>query len=566
VSRADVGGADSRSLLRTYAWLIVTMTVVTVLAATALVALRPATYSSSASVVVNQHSNASTSTLPDMGTEREIARSGEVASRAAERLGLAPDTASQGLSVSVPLDTGVLRISYSASTPQAALAGATAFTLAYIDYRNETGAPVAQMITPPTLPTQPTGTNFPLVIGLSLLLGAMIGVGTALVWDRTSDRLRGAEDTEARTGLPLLTSIPLLKSRKRDRLAAVAGPPTPGAEALGYLAVQLVHVMTTRRATSVLVTSPSPGAGKTTMAVSIATSLARVGKDVVLVDVMDGSTPLHNAVRTNELEGLRVITRGTNAAQGESSFNLEDLHLLLGRLTETADVVVIDAPTVLGTPDTALLADGVDAVLLVVDVRYGRRADAVAAVSALSHVEHKIVGCVTNRPRRRPRRARWSARLRTVIRRPAPGHLPTGQEVEPPAGEVPESESRPARAVSARPPSDAGLGILRWSRRRNGDGDDRQERAGEETPTEAASDEVQGDLDEAEEAYEVDEPGHRPYDNDEGPDDNVDLEPRQIDGNAQPDQPEAKVNGRLSSGSGTGRVPQGKVRGRRSRR
>jgi succinoglycan biosynthesis transport protein ExoP len=499
------GGGGGRPLLRTYAWLIVAMTVVTVLAATALVVLRPSTYSASSKVLVTAAPSAGTPVLVDMGTEREIALSGEVAARAAEQLGLPPDTAAHGLSVSVPIDGTFLTISYSAASAQKALAGATAFTQAYIDYRNAQvpPAPTTKRITSPRLPTEPNGTNFPLVIGLSLLLGAMIGVGTALVWDKTTDRLRGVEDTEAITGLPVLASVPLLKTRKRNRMA-LADPPRPGAEALGYLTSQLMHVMTTRQATSALVTSPSPGAGKTTMAVSVATSLARVGKNVVLVDLLNGSTPLHRALRTHELEGLRVLTYGTVAAQGAVSFNVEELHLLLGRLTKTADFVVIDAPTVLGAPDTALLADRVDAVLLVVDVRYGLRADAAAAVSALSLVEHKLVGCVTNRPPRRPHRLRWSTRPRALLHRPARREVPEGQEAEPPATEAPELESRPAPGVSAQPSGDAGLGILRWSEPLDGDGADRRELDGEETTIEAAGHEVPIDLDEAEATHDSD--------------------------------------------------------------
>jgi uncharacterized protein involved in exopolysaccharide biosynthesis len=162
VSRAAVGEAEGRPLLRRYAWLIVVMTVVTVLAATALVVLRPSTYSASSSVVVTSAPSARTPVAVDMGTEREIARSGEVAARAAERLGLPPDTAAHGLSVSVLDGTEVLKISYSAASPREALAGAKAFTQAYIDYRNESGppAPTANMIVPPVLPTDPTGTNF----------------------------------------------------------------------------------------------------------------------------------------------------------------------------------------------------------------------------------------------------------------------------------------------------------------------------------------------------------------------------------------------------------------------
>jgi Mrp family chromosome partitioning ATPase len=555
-----VGVGGGRPLLRTYAWLIVTMTVVTILTATALVTLRPTMYTSSGKVNVTAAPSAGTPVPVDMGTEREIALSGDVAALAAEQLGRPSDTAANGLSVSVPIEGEVLTISYSAASPREALAGATAFAQAYIDYRNESGppAPIASIITHPRLPTDPIGTNYPLVIGLSLLLGAMIGVGAALVWDKTTDRLRNVEDTEASTGLPVLASIPLLKSRKRNRTAALAGPAAPGAEALGYLTSQLMHAMKTRRATSVLVTSPSPGAGKTTMAVSVATSLAKVGRDVVLVDVLSGSTPLHHALRTHDLEGLRVITRGTGAAQDAASVNLEELQRLLGRLTKTADVVVIDAPTVLGAPDAALLADGVDAVVLVVDLRYGLRADAVAAVAALNHVEHKLVGCVTNRPRRKRRRLRWSMRTR----RPAGRDVPEGQRAEPAETEAPELESRPARAVSPQPSTDEGLGILRWSERRNGDEDEAMYDSGE---TERVDDHTDHEHDT--DTYEIEE---GPHEDDEvighDSDPRGHLEPRQVESRADQDQADGKVNAGLSSRSGIGHVPQAKSKGRRPRR
>jgi tyrosine-protein kinase len=503
MSRALVGAAGDRPLLRTYAWLILTITLVTMAAATTIVALRPSTYASSSSVVVEPESTTGTPLEPDMGTEQQIALSGEVATRAAARLGLPPDAAADGLSVSVPIETNALEITYSAGSPQEAFQGAKAFTKAYVTYRNEQtiGPDVARVITHPTFPSAPSSTNFPLVIGLSLVLGAMIGVGTALVWDKTTDRLRSVEDTEALTGLPVLASVPRLKSGKPNRMASRGGAPTLGAEALGYLTVQLTHVMTTRRASSVLVTSPSPGAGKTTMAVSVATALARLGKNVVFVDVLNGTTPLHQKLRAHDLDGLRVVTCETDAAQGAVNFNLEDLALLLAELTPSADLVVVDAPTVLGAPDTPMLAELVDAVLLVVDLRYGRRDDATAAVSALSHVDHKLVGFVANRPRRQPR-----GLLRTLTDRPTRSDVPESREAKAPVVAAPELQFGPGQAADAQSSNDAGLGILRRSERPNGDVEERQQRARRETSLEFADHDVQTGRDGNQAMRDSDEP------------------------------------------------------------
>src|SRR4029453_17048276 len=61
-----------------------------------------------ASVGVNRAPAAGAAVEPNMGTERGIALSGEVARRGAHRLDLPPDIAAQGLSVSVPDETNIL--------------------------------------------------------------------------------------------------------------------------------------------------------------------------------------------------------------------------------------------------------------------------------------------------------------------------------------------------------------------------------------------------------------------------------------------------------------------------
>jgi Mrp family chromosome partitioning ATPase len=130
-----------------------------------------------------------------------------------------------------------------------------------------------------------------------------------------------------------------------------------------------------------------------------------------LVEVLDGSASLERALHTSDVKGLRVMTSGTPQTLGEVYFNLEDMKVLLGRLAKTAEIVVVDASTVLAAAEVALVANQVDMVLLVVDGKRGLRADAAAAVEALRHVRSKVVGCVINAPRKqRGRAARRVAR------------------------------------------------------------------------------------------------------------------------------------------------------------
>jgi hypothetical protein len=98
---------------------------------------------------------------------------------------------------------------------------------------------------------------------------------------------------------------------------------------------------------------------------------------------------------------------------------LDKLSGVLGRLSTTVDLVVIDAPAVLGGLETVLLAQDADQVLLVIDVRHGERSEAIAALAYLGHVRNRLVGCLANDPGGRRRRRTYVAPTPApVARRP----------------------------------------------------------------------------------------------------------------------------------------------------
>ncbi|MGZ4457681.1 MAG: nucleotide-binding protein [Nocardioidaceae bacterium] len=428
-----------------------------------------------------------------MGTERTIALSGKVAGAAAKKLGITVKQALKQVAVAVPVDAMGLQFSYTASTAQDAWKGARAFTYTYAAVRNAsmkstsgTGAKgkaaggigggkanakagaglgtgngkqtrIVWVVTRPNVPGVADAANLPLVLGLSIILGGMVGLGAALLWDRSSDRLRGALDVGEQTGLPVLASVPTFTEPLTLSLSAYTS--VAAREVYGHLATQLPKLLDARWGVSVLVTSPSRGAGKSTTAAQLAASLALLGKDVVLVEadvrnpvledwfwlppgpglneVLASKVPLERALRGTDYEHLQVLTAGAPTAAESVTFDLEDMQLLIGRLARGA-LVIVDAPTCTEAAETAQLAVKVDQVLLVCDVRRGLRADARAAVVALSHVRDKITGCVANRPMagRSHGRARATTWRQETAGSPAvsgtPG-APSGKAPAPPA-------------------------------------------------------------------------------------------------------------------------------------
>lgn len=268
--------------------------------------------------------------------------------------------------------------------------------------------------------------NYPLVVGLGLLAGLGLGVGVAFVWDRYTGRLKRISDVERATGLRVLAMIPTLRLEDGDRVAVTSSRPVDGVEAYGQLAAGLVGtVRDAGDAQCLLVTSPTRTAGRTTIAVNLAASFAAEGMNVALVsadprggpvdrmfelepgpgltDVVDGSSTLEAAMQASGVERLSILGSGRPKERGAVGYNLDELAHLLDRMARDFDLMVIDAPPVLGSLETVLLAQDVDLVLFAVDVRHGRRSDASVAMSYLGHVEDRLVGAVANDPGR-PRR------------------------------------------------------------------------------------------------------------------------------------------------------------------
>jgi polysaccharide biosynthesis transport protein len=252
---------------------------------------------------------------------------------------------------------------------------------------------------------------------LALTLGLIFGVGLAFLRETLDTRVRSAEEIATRLELPLLArlSAPTRKLRKENRLVAVEDPTSANAEAFRILKTNLDFVDMDRAAQMILVTSAIEGEGKSTTASNLAVTLARSGRRVILVDldtrrpflhmffgllrdagltrVALGDMELRTALRpvalthksasdlsdpsgngTGRVHGvLEVLPLGPippNPGEFAASATLASV---LRSLRERADVVLIDAPPLLGIGDALVLSSQVDALLLVTRLHTLRR-------------------------------------------------------------------------------------------------------------------------------------------------------------------------------------------------
>jgi capsular exopolysaccharide synthesis family protein len=277
-----------------------------------------------------------------------------------------------------------------------------------------------------TRPTSP-GPIFTIVFGA--LLGLIVMIAAAFIWETTDDRIRTAEDVERVTGLGVIGRIlrmPGSKGRKElYSLASLLYPRSPVAEAFRALRTNLEFASLDERHRTIVVTSAAASEGKTVVAANLAVAYAQSGRQVILVDadlrlpgvhtifgldsapgltdlaLSEGLT-LQDVLQPTEVPGLRIIAAGTipgNPAELLGSLRVKGL---LAAMRGEADHVVIDTAPVGVVTDAALLAADADATIFVVRESFSSERVVRRGREALASVNARIVGVVLNFVRPRP--------------------------------------------------------------------------------------------------------------------------------------------------------------------
>ncbi len=276
------------------------------------------------------------------------------------------------------------------------------------------------IITPAELPTEPVSPKKALNLVLAIVVGAVLGLGLALIAENLDDRLKSPEDIERLVGAPILGYIPLVKEWKEGqaKLATLSESASGAAEAYRTLKTNLRFVSLERPLRTILVTSPVAQAGKSTSAANLATALAQGGSKVVLVsgdlrrpsvhkffgltnskgllDLLNSEVSLEKALQKGKVPNLRLLATGGLPPNPTEILGSERFAGILEKLRSLADFVVIDAPPVLGLGDTSAMASKVDGVLLVIRTNLVTTKEVAHAREQLTKAGGKIVGCILN--------------------------------------------------------------------------------------------------------------------------------------------------------------------------
>ncbi|MBV8280723.1 MAG: polysaccharide biosynthesis tyrosine autokinase, partial [Candidatus Eremiobacteraeota bacterium] len=281
------------------------------------------------------------------------------------------------------------------------------------------------------LPGAPTSPSLKLNLILALASGALTAAGAVWLIEVLDDTFKTAEDLEEGLRIPVLGVIPLYRDPAKEKTAIAEildDPSSPLAESYRSLRTAIQFSTSDGAPRSLLVTSARPSEGKSTVALSVAANFAQLGMRVLLIDADLRNPSLHRVLNlennvglSNYLSGarsegdtpcadpvLRMVKQTSipNLAAvvcGPLPPNPAELlagprfGVLLTEASESFDMVIVDAPPIMGLADVPILSAVVEATMMVVEGARTRRNLVRDGLKRLHFARARVVGGVLNK-------------------------------------------------------------------------------------------------------------------------------------------------------------------------
>lgn len=385
--------------------------------------------STGSALIGNQLAQSRVKSYVNLGSWRAVAES------AIKELDLeiSPEALVKQVTVSNPIDTTVLKVTANANTPEAAQALAEAWLggmSSEIDAleagaEGQMGAVTLSTGDSARLPTSPSSPNTRLNIMIGALVGLALGLGYALVRNQVDRRVRHPRDVERETGVAVIGTLPVEKQMSEGRQLIDFSKSNSGdishftIESMRELRTNLQFIDVDNPPKVIVVTSPVPGDGKSTVAANLASSLAAAGKwavlidcdlrrpvvsdifgvpkDVGLTDLLAGRAQLEDvAHRPYPNTPFAVIPAGRTPPNPSELLGSKRMRDLVASLSETA-TVILDSPPTLPVTDAAVLASAADGALIVISAGKTTFDTLQRAVDNITKAKGHVLGVVLNK-------------------------------------------------------------------------------------------------------------------------------------------------------------------------
>ncbi|MDG5813620.1 polysaccharide biosynthesis tyrosine autokinase [Chitinispirillales bacterium ANBcel5] len=284
-----------------------------------------------------------------------------------------------------------------------------------------------------TFPLEPISKNETIFYALSVIIGLTLGVSIAFLLEYNDTSVKTTEDVEKYLGLSVLGSIPHIhlkrkvkdNSSRKGKVAQytkniydISKEDSVILEAYRSLRTNISFVSPDYPFKTIVLTSASPGEGKSLTASNLSMAYAKMGKRTLLVDTdlrrpvqhkifnlkrENGLTSLflentnyEKVIKKTDLDNLSIITAGVFTPNPSELIGSQKMTQLIETFKENFDIVLFDTPPVIAVTDPALLGTKVDGVLLVIKSQCTDRQLVGRAVKSFSNIGVDVNGAVLN--------------------------------------------------------------------------------------------------------------------------------------------------------------------------
>lgn len=277
-----------------------------------------------------------------------------------------------------------------------------------------------QAVEPEAFEVEGLSPNAKTNLALGGMLGLLLGTGAALLIDKLSNLFYTTKDIKEVTTLPLLGVIPLQKELQNSNIKDQSFKLPEFFEVFRSLYTNILLLGSDSPIRSLVISSATPGEGKSTIAIQLAQAAAAMGQRVLLVDADLRFPTLHKLVGSMNIQGLTdVISHDLDWQNAiEKSPQEENLYIisagqippdpirllasqkmqdLMDELQINFDLVIYDTPNLLGVADANLLAAHTNGMILVTELGKLKRTLFQQALEELQIAGTPMLGIVANK-------------------------------------------------------------------------------------------------------------------------------------------------------------------------